>query len=452
MKTTGKILTVTAVTLALAGAGFAGIRYNRFQQVPVDGINYRKGSTPLDLRQETITLQHYLNLREAFPDRTILWNVPFQQRAYDCTTEKITITSLRKEDVEALTYLEQLQEIDASNCFDYEALALLRETLPDCRILSYVALDERILPWDTRTLEFQKGRGDFEELQRKLIYLPELETVRFEEPSMTAEELKRLQQLCPQVQFSWTKQLFGSLLSSDTEELDISGMKFESVEEIEAQTDFLPNLKTLTMCDTGLADAEIAAYRERSRSRFKVIWNVRIRDFDVRTDARWFYPAKFGKEVRDCDMRHLKYCEDMLYVDLSRMVVKNMDWAWGTPHLQYLVITESPLRDIQPLRTLKELKLLDLRKVDLRDMRPLADCTALEDLNVAGNYPDLETLGKMDWLHNLWVYGSEEELGAMLPDTVIHSSSREGWKQLENYKEMQKILQMQGPVLIKKQK
>ena len=443
MRKQEKKLACAGVLLAVAIAGAAGgCLWWKSDQVFVDGHQYRDGTSQLDLRDRDVALSHYQKLREKFPDREILWNVPFQKRHYENNTKKITVTSLTEEDAEVLAYLTELSYVDASNCFDYEALKKLRELKPDCQVESCVAVAGQILPYDVTSLEISEGEDDFEELMARLPYLENLEEVSFTEPQLKAEELKILSETFPLIEFTWEKTLFRQRLSSQTEELDISGMKYTSVEAIEAQTDYLPGLKKLIMCDTGLFNEDIAAFRERSRDRFKVIWNVKIRDFDVRTDAVWFKPSAFSKEVRDCDMRSMKYCEDMLYVDMSRHYVKNIDWVKGTPHLKYLVVTDSPLRDIQALRYAKELKLLDLSGDDLRDLRPLMDCTALEDLTLAAVFSDLSPVGQMDWLKNLRISREESGLEQKLSNTAINGSS---WKQLPNYKDMQKLMELPGP-------
>lgn len=448
MKKREKTLICIAAVLAIVIVLAAGIcLLIKSNLTLVDGIRYPKGTSALDLRDREISFTHFQNLQEKFPGREILWNVPFQQRHYASDTKKITITSLTEQDVDALKYLPELSCVNAENCFDYEALEQLRKAFPDCRVESYVALAGQILPHDAKQLSIPEGEEDFEELMERLHYLPELETVSFTEPRLTAQELNRLRETYPNAVFQWSKNLFHQELSSDTEELDISGMKFESIREVEAQTDYLPGLKKLTMCDTELPNEDIAAFRERSRSRFQVIWNVKIRDFDLRTDAVWFKPSAFSKEVRDCDMRNMKYCEDMLYVDMSRHYVRNIDWVKGTPHLRYLVITGSPLRDIQPLRWAKELKFLDLSENDLRDLRPLQDCTALEDLNLSAVFADISPVSQMTWLKNLRISQDQSSLQNQLPDTAINAAS---WRQLQNYKDMLKVMEeLPGPTLEK---
>ncbi len=454
MRKNVKTLTAAAVILAIVLAGIAGgYFWCRSHYVMVDGVRYNQKASQLDLLGKEITLEHYQHIQKALPDCTILWNVPFQQRSYASNTEKISISSLTKEDVEMLRYLPNLKQVDATNCFDYQALHMLREALPECQIDYCVAFGNQIIPMDAQELTLQRGEENYEELSERLAYLPQLKQVSFVEPELTPQELDQLLTAYPDIDFKWTKTVFGQTLPNDTEELDISGMKFETVEDIENQAGYLSGLKKLIMCDTGLENDDIAAYRERARSKYKVVWNVKIGQFNVRTDETWFMPTKFHKDVKDSDMRNMKYCEDMICIDLGHNVMKNIDWVRGTPHLKYLIIADCPLRDIQALGTLKELKFLELFMTDIRDISPLLGCTALEDLNVARIPANLRPLAEMKWLKNLWMSGGrvskedEAYLREQLPNTRIdaalhHNCTGRGWRQLQNYIDMRNILDM----------
>lgn len=443
----GKILGSLAAVLVLVILGICILCFS-CKQVTVGNETYTIKKGKIDLREKEISRSQVDALQTAAPDCEILWNVPFQRRSYESTAEKITVTDLTPEDVEMLTYLKRLKKVDASNCFDYEALAQLKKTLPQCEVEYSVAMEGEILPWNTEKIELSQGQGSFKDLMRKLPCLPELKELSFREPKMTGEELKALEESFPQIHFSWTKELFGKQMDSEVKNLDISGMKFESIREVEEQTAFLPNLQQLIMCDTGLPYDDIADFRERSRNQFQVVFNVIIKDLDVRTDITRFVPYELGSAVSDCDTRHLVYCEDLIYVDLSHCVVRNIDWARGTPHLRYLIIKDSPFRDIQPLRSLKELKLLELSNVDLRDMRPLADCTGLEDLKVTGAYPNIPVISQMEWLRNLWVSGDRGELTDLLPDTAVHGAFEAGWEELPNYREMKELTDPNVPQVL----
>ena len=450
MKKIEKMLIAAAILLALSMAGVAGLCiWWQSNQVTVDGLQYKKGSSPLDLRGESISVRHYRNLKEAFPGRKILWDVPFQQGSYPSNTQEITITYLRPEDVKMLEYLPDLTYIDASECFDYEVLNLLKKEYPDCQVKSSVSIAGQVLAPDAARMTITGGEADYESISQSLQNLPQMEEVFFEEPELTAQELLSLREAYPEISFNWKITALGQELTSTMEKLDVSDMEFESIQEIEELTAYLPDLKELTIFNTDLPYEEIAAFRERSRDRFKVVFNVKIRDFDIRTDALWFKPSHFEERVKDYDTRNLRYCEDLIYVDMSGQSVESIDWVRGTPHLQYLVVTNTPLRNLQPLRSAKELKLLDLRGTSPRDLRPLQECTALEDLNLEEVYVSYEPLKQMTWLKTLLITSNKREIPEVenaLPHTAVNVYD---WQSRTNYQDMWKVLDLRGPSLAK---
>ena len=454
MSTHVKILITAAVLLALLlGVTAGGYFWHRSAHVKVDGVIYDRNTEYLDLRGQDISMERYQHLREAFPDCRIAWDVPFQNAAYANDITEMTVTSISGEDIDQLQYFENLQKVDATGCRDLQMVKRLQEAYPRCDVDYTVEIDGLTLARDTESLKFSEGRGDFDQLMENLQYLPQMKTLYFDEPSLLPEQLTALMEQYPEIHMSWDKTVFGKKMPSDTKELDISGKKFTSIQEVERQAGYLTGLKKLTMCDTGLPYDEIAGFRERVRGKCKVIFNVKIGQMTVRTDETWFMPTKFHKDVKDKDAQNLKYCEDMICIDLGHNVMKNLEWVKGTPHLKYLIVADGPLQDVTPIGTLKELKFLELFMTDIRDITPLLGCTALEDLNLARIPADVKPIAKMTWLKNLWISGGRvpkedvEYLQKHLPHTHIdaamhHNCTGRGWRQSQNYIDMRNMVGM----------
>ena len=429
MSTHVKILTVIAVLLAiLLGALGTGWYFYRNTHVKVDGAIYAKSLTQLDLRGQQITADQYQRLQESLPNCKISWDVPFQDTVYPNDTAEIAVTALSQENVEQMQYFTGLQKVDATACFDYEAVQSLITAHPDWQVDYNVRIDGQVLPRDTSSISFPEGRGNYDDLINNLAYLPEVEKIHFDEPELKPAELLEIREKYPNISITWEKTVFGEKRPDDTQELDISGTRFQSIQEVEDQAGYLTGLKQLVMCDTGLKNDDIAGFRERVQGKCKVIWNVQVGRFNVRTDETWFMPTKFHMDIKDVHAQNLKYCEDMICIDLGHNMRKNLEWLKGTPHLQYLIIADCPLQDVTPIGTLKELKFLELFMTDIRDISPIVGCTALEDLNVARIPADLTPLAEMKWLKNLWASGGRVSkkdaafLREQLPNTRIDTS------------------------------
>ena len=189
------------------------------------------------------------------------------------------------------------------------------------------------------------------------------------------------------------------------------------------------------------------------RSSYKVVWTVYFTDkCKARTDDTKFMPIEQGEYYfQDKHAYNLRYCEDMVCIDIGHSTVENIEFAAFMPHLKYLILAWTQVKDITPLENCKELVYLELDHGIVHDYSPLVGCTALEDLNVDDHMweTSIEPLTRMTWLKNLWVFGLGNEklttLREALPDTnVVNNApstrSGKGWRNLQNYYDMRDYL------------
>jgi len=246
--------------------------------------------------------------------------------------------------------------------------------------------------------------------------------------------------------------------SHDVTEIELEDMYFTSLDEVEAQTAYFPSLEKLVLLNCGydkknlFDDETLAAFREKMRPNYKVVWSMYLYGMTVRTDDLYFMPNKYGVRVSNYLLPRLRYCEDMLCVDLGHHNIVDLSFVEGMPHLKYFICVDSNLMYIEPISTCKELIYCELFWTKISDFTPLLGCTSLEDLNVAGTNGDPMVFKDMPWLKNLWIRGSAvrpsewETLKAALPDTNIvfdtGGYTTNGWRQLQNYYDMRDLLGM----------
>ena len=188
------------------------------------------------------------------------------------------------------------------------------------------------------------------------------------------------------------------------------------------------------------------------RPHYKVVWVMYMYGMTIRTDDLYFMPNKYGVRVSNYGIGRLRYCEDMLCVDLGHHNIVDLSFVEGMPHLKYFICVDSNLLYIEPLGNCKELVYCELFWTPISDVTPLLGCTALEDLNVSGTNCNPMVFKDMPWLKNLWVPSyrmtpeRRAELQAALPDTNIvfdtGSYTGNGWRQLQNYYDMRDLLGM----------
>lgn len=514
------LLSLIAALTVLLAAGF-WLLLTRYPWVA--GNFREQGSEPMDLRGESLSLAGFEKLTEKFPGREILWDVPLQGGRVPSDASSVAVSAPTEADWQALELLPNLTRLDVTDCRDYAPLLSFQSAHPDCQVNYSVPLAgqeypgdaqsitvtdgdaaelERVLPCLPRLTQVElTGRLPVDDDLRRLVegfpeilfrwplrlgdttvdraaseldlrgqsvscegirylmdWMPNLERVNLTGCPLTDSQVMLLADDYPGREFLWAYRIAGKSFPSDAEEIDLSGQKLSDTRELEALLPYFPRLKTVTMCGCGLDNETMDALNRRYEN-IRFIWSVRIQDVEIRTDAKWFYPFKYRKDmvVSEEDLYPLRYCTDMEAIDIGHMTtVKTCQWAAYMPNLKYLVIIETAITDLTPLSGLKNLVFLEIFTTNIRDYSPLLGCTGLEDLNLGLTYGDPAPILQMTWLKNLWWCGIEGSQGLVcsdapqrlreaLPNTNLKFNMEtpnvnNGWRQLENYYAMRDLM------------
>lgn len=467
-----KILLPLALVLQLAAALVVlrwGLPRTKDTYLYIDGRGYSRDSTyldlsggpvdqvdrlselthlrRLDLRDTGLTFAQYDALHAALPDCEILWSPYFHGQYYPDSTTSLTLTYLDEEDLDLLGYFPALSIVDASQCEDYPRLIALQNRYPDCSVFYDVLLSGE--HWGHNATNLLLRDGDAALVMEQLAWLPHVEQILFTGKLPTLDELEALQAAYPEIEILWQITVCGKTADLTATELDLSGIPMDSTLPVEQALPYLPNLTRVIMCDCGLSNEEMDALNRRYED-IQFIWSVDIGPYlRIRTDTTTFMPVKYNVWVDDEDCYNLRYCTEMVCLDLGHMDLTRCDFVAYMPKLKYLILADSQISDLTPLTDRKELIFLELFLTRVRDYTPLTTCTALEDLNLGYTFGDSAVIAGMPWLKRLWWSGggaSRSVLTAGLPDTVIHltagSSTGEGWRKGQNYYDMRDMLGM----------
>ena len=256
-KTVVTILVVVALVLALGIAGAVGYIWYRDNHVFVDGDAYDITLQSLDLTQEDVSVQYYDELREKLTECNIRWMVPFHGGKYANDTESLTVSELTLEDVEFIArYFHNLKTLDASQCDDYEVLAVAEATLPDCELTYYVNLGHpsQTPPYQAASLQLNFGEPlagepdyDFDTLMQNLVYMTELKQLTLENVAYSQEQVQSLREAYPEVEILATVEVFGQAYDMAVTELDLSDVTGEDVPTVAEQIKKLPNLTRVNL-------------------------------------------------------------------------------------------------------------------------------------------------------------------------------------------------------------
>lgn len=499
----GKPYLKTAEVLDLSGV--QGVEFDRLRDFPQLKM--------LDARGTGMDVASYRMLREANPDCKITWDIPFQGRFLPQDTQEVTVTTLTAEEAQALALVPGLLQVDGLECRDYDALELLVDLRPDCQVNYRVdlgglrwgpgvrsielqnidaeelaknlphlpqvetillktalpdpalvsrlqrefpqiglfyALEDRDVPLDAKTTMLSLNQCPLTlELAQKLIQCyPELQEAELLECGLEEEELRQLCDDNPQVFFLWEGSFGPVQLRTDAVEADLSGIPVTDLEALEQALPYYPKLQKVDLSDCGLENEELDALNKRHED-VRFVWTVNVGKVRVRTDSLFFAPVKTGQTVYEGQLDNLRYCPDVIAVDVGHMPLKTCDWVRYFPKLQYLIIADTGISDITPLADCENLVFLEMFITLCRDYSPLQQCKKLEDLNLCYTYGPADPVREMTWLKRLWWDGiryNDKDIADSLPNTEVNldsgSSTGGGWREGDHYREQRDILGM----------
>ena len=433
------------------------------------------------------------------PEVTVEYAVTIDGREYPQDTAVVSISGITEEEINLLTYLPELTAVTAVGCRTPEQMTRLRDFCQEKGLSFGLRFGTKTYPDTVEELDVTGVTdGELELLQ----LLPELKTLHLKNPEADPETVAQLRSTYPKADISWEVEIAGVSFPDDTKEVDLSTVLESSaaqttagtaagtqtaagvqtttktqtttgtatgtqstketqstasavtlnLEDLEKKMSYLSDAKQVFLGKCGLDNEELAALRERVRDSYKLVWTVQLgKKLTARTDDTTFMPVReHVYYFLDEDAYNLRYCEDMLCVDVGHMGLTNIDFVKGMPHLQILILAHNgQLQDISPISSCKELIFLELDWSAVKDFTPLVGCTSLEDLNIGLTYPSVEPLMQMTWLKNLWMVdrGGAYQLSQALPDTKIVASANAtvgaGWRNLPNYYKMRDMLGME---------
>ena len=410
-------------------------------------------------------LQH---LKTAYPLLHVDYKILFSDGSTHAPdTQDLIIGSVTEEDIALLDYLPKLERVTVTGSGDLRSVDALRGTAHNKGLDFCVSIAGKVIS-DAQT-DVQLPGLQEEELPL-LELLSSMKTLHIQNPNTAAASLLALRQVYSDVAITWEVDISGTTYTDSATEVDLSTTVVKDLAEVERQMAYLPDAETLILGLCGKDDPtwgdskskdiavceieneEVSAFRNRVRDQYKVIWTVRLGpNIALRTDADNFMPGHFAVgRLFTSHAYNLRYCEDMVTLDIGHMTLSDVSFLEFMPKLRHLILAWTEVQNIEAIRHCKELVYLELDNSCIRDYSPLVDCTALEDLNIGKTYCNIDPILEMTWLKNLWMifcptYNSYQARQA-LPDTHVVSSGNatvaSGWRHLQNYFDMRDNLNM----------
>ena len=398
------------------------------------------------------------------PTPAVLWT-HVQDRTFYIGDRSITLDS--PGDVDALlaelSALPALETVTfAGGNVDWATQDALRAARPDLTFRWDTELLGRTWSWETRTLSLSGTsltEADLDTLRGELFRLPNVTRVDLTGCGLPAEALHALDASLDGIDVVYTIPVYGLLFSSDAEEIDLSDTPVpDGGAALEAALPWFSRLRKVVMCNCGLSSEELDVLDKRYED-VRFVWSVHFSIWTVRTDATNFICNRTYNHASlySWQARELRWCHDLIALDLGHKEVKDLEFLYDLPHLQYLILAEDDVRDLTPVGSLRELKWLEIFWTKVEDLSPLVNCTSLRDLNISYVYAKgdnaFAALSQMPWLERLWCCGSNmspeqlEELHTLLPGCEIFAersgeSTGGSWRYHPHYYEMRDAFEM----------
>jgi len=242
--------------------------------------------------------------------------------------------------------------------------------------------------------------------------------------------------------------------------IDISGINCRD-KDLEAFIDTLTNVERIRMKDCGLSNDQYAALQDE-HPEIRFIWNIRVKNWVIPTDTVAFstligWPGNCP--LYDYDAKYLKYCTDMVALDLGHCYITDFSFLEYMPEIKILILVENytypdshrRLKDISAVRFCKKLRYFEFFANDVEDISVISELTELEDLNLCYNWTKMtDPIKNLPHLKRLWIYGTRiapadlQELREIYPDVEIVTSGSgsvdQGWRSGERYEAMRDMV------------
>lgn len=271
----------------------------------------------LDLTGKKLTSSQYQQIQQALPDCTIVWDISIQGKRYTPDAASVEITDPTLSDSGMLTYLPNLETLDARQCTDLAALSDYLTAAGSYRCLFRIGTAEAATDSQELTIENLSAQ----QLRQAMPMLKHLERVKLTGTLPSADERRALAEDFPDVAFHWEVSLLGKSYPSETTSVDLSGKQLR-LQEVEDAFDQLPALKDAQMLDTSLTSEEMTELVLRYPD-CNILWNAEIEGERYRTDITQLDLS--GKEIQSVEALEAQLrCFPLLErVDMSHCGIDN---------------------------------------------------------------------------------------------------------------------------------
>ncbi len=361
-----------------------------------------KNLKKLDLRGCDLSEERFDEIFEALPGCTVLWDVPFGGERIDNMSRTITLGDSSIFD--NLSYLTKLEYVDASDCTRYNDIKSAQEKYPNVEFTWGVLVDGNEVSGNAESVVLSKNATADDVAVLK--YLSNLKYVDATECSLYGDLVELDKAVVSGCDIEWKVNLAGLSISSLDTKADLRGYTVSDVAEVEDALQYLPRLTYLDMCGCGLSNEQMETLLN-DYPNVKFVWYISFARWEnVRTDIKVFSSLNFDKQSYDQETYAplLKYCTDLVALDLGHSSVSNLSSFTNLKKLQCLFLTGNWVNDITGIEQLQELQTIELFSNNIKDFSMLNELPNLHDIGIGFNPKEgYNTITDLKSPENIWL-------------------------------------------------
>ena len=303
--------------------------------------------------------------------------------------------------LENLKYLPRLQKLTLQDAaLTGDEMTALQAAYPELILEYTVDVLGNVCGPETTELDLSAmTSAQVEEAAGKLSMLTGLQSVTLNN-GLSFDDVKMLQDACPETVFRYSFTLFGKAVSTADREIVFKGQTIgnEGEAELRKALPILRDCERFVLDNCGLDNEVLAQLREDFRDTTKVIWRVFFGvngKYSTLTDDD---TIRAVYNVTDDTCGPMKYLEDVKYMDIGHNdKLSDLSFIGYMPKLEVLIASECGVKSLEGFDNCKNLTWLELAYCySLENIDALAGCDGLKYLNIS--YSKVKSFEPLDGL------------------------------------------------------
>ena len=420
------------------------------QELDIESLMEFENPETIDIRESALGIEDYETIKAAFPNCSILWEVPIGGERYAPETESFVLNSLSASDMEALRYFPALKELDLREAdMSAEDVAALRSAYPDCHILWTVKVCEGLELENEATAIALADSAQLESLVAAAASLAFINEIKVDYPNIAKSDYDALSAAFPEADIEYSIVIGGKEIAPDTEKLDFSGCSYEEALENAKLLEMLPNVTELELMDENGASPfslDDVVGIQQACPQLKINYNFELFGKSVNTgttERLEYYDTEIGDEGLDTFRKVLPLMHGLeylrfdgcgtsdeavaqlkeefpevkivwlvkigvisIYTDTLRLWVNDGFFTKDLWKLKYCTDVRYidfghavAVTNVEWARYMPDLEVCIVAMTSITDISPLAECKKLEFLEIFTN--DVSDLSPLAELENL---------------------------------------------------